>query len=242
MKKNLTKVSILLALCCCFATSIMAQRDHRDDDRRTENFQVADFTMIDLNMAANVYIRQADSFSCYVEGRNCVVANMEVKVKNNTLRLRLPSNTCYWSSPTGATIHITLPKLTRLEMNGAGEVGLEGNWQGETLELFAEGAYNMEAHKLNFDHVRAELSGAGNMRLGGTAKSTTLEMSGAGNLDAYDLAALTTKCVMSGFGNLRCYASEELDAIMSGFGNISYIGRPKTVNKRRSGLGRIAAH
>jgi Putative auto-transporter adhesin, head GIN domain len=207
----------------------------------TERHIVADFKNIEINIAADVVIQQADSFSFEIDGKHCALDGLALSVKDSTLRVR-KTEWCTFSNPKSTHIVITLPRLERLSLDGAGQVILQGLWKADRLEILTHGAYNVLARQLEANEVVAELSGAGNMELEGKAQKADLVMSGAGNLNAYNLQTTITDCRMSGMGNLECHATEEVYAVMSGMGNLSFTGNPKKITKRKTGLGRIAMY
>jgi hypothetical protein len=235
MKKFLLNNLLVFA----FLGSMTAQNIR--DEYGTERHKVADFKDIQIDIAADVTIRQADSFSFEIDGKRCALDALALSVKDSTLRVR-KTDWCHVSVPKNTRVVITLPHLERLILDGAGQVILDGKWTFHRLDILTDGAYNVIARQLEADYIVAELSGAGNMELSGKAQKADLLMSGAGNLDAFDLVTAITDCKMSGMGNLECHATEEVYAIMSGMGNLSYTGNPKKVSKRRTGLGKIAAH
>ena len=65
-------------------------------------------------------------------------------------------------------------------------------------------------------------------------------MSGAGDLEAYDLVSKYCKITLSGIGSAEIFVEEELEASISGVGGISYRGNPNKVRDDISGLGRIS--
>jgi hypothetical protein len=82
------------------------------------------------------------------------------------------------------------------------------------------------------------MSGAADGDVAGRTDSLSITVSGAGSLNAVDLAAKRAKVVVSGAGDVTVNATDELDARVSGAGDIWYVGSPK-LQSRVSGAGTI---
>ncbi len=84
------------------------------------------------------------------------------------------------------------------------------------------------------------VSGASAIRLRGQVDEQTISMSGAGDLEAYDLVSKYCRIDLSGIGSAEIYVENELEANISGIGSISYRGNPNKVHDNISGLGKIS--
>jgi hypothetical protein len=65
-----------------------------------------------------------------------------------------------------------------------------------------------------------------------------IRLSGAGDIDALGLKAATTEANISGAGNVKVWATNELKANISGAGSIQYKGDPK-IQQSISGAGSV---
>jgi hypothetical protein len=65
-----------------------------------------------------------------------------------------------------------------------------------------------------------------------------VQLSGAGDIDAFDLLADNVEIDMSGAGGARVNAKNKLDVSISGVGSVRYRGEPE-VHKNISGLGSL---
>ncbi|MDZ7775234.1 MAG: DUF2807 domain-containing protein [Bacteroidales bacterium] len=73
----------------------------------------------------------------------------------------------------------------------------------------------------------------------GRAESVEFDGSGTTSLDALELITNTASISISGAGDARIHATEELSAKVSGAGSIRYTGNPTKINKSISGAGSI---
>ena len=84
------------------------------------------------------------------------------------------------------------------------------------------------------------VSGASAIQLRGQVNELIIRMSGAGDIEAYDLVSKYCKISLSGIGSAEIYVEDELEANISGVGGIRYRGNPNRVRDDISGLGRIS--
>ena len=61
-------------------------------------------------------------------------------------------------------IELVVPDLSRLEVDGAGVVDLDG-LEGESLEVELDGAADVDGEDLDFDELAVVLSGVGSVRV-----------------------------------------------------------------------------
>jgi hypothetical protein len=155
--------------------------------------------------------------SVTVSGNDRFLAELRTEVVDGELRIDLRD---YGGDHAFGHPHvtITLPRLERFTMSGAGSTVLR-HMAGERLEV--------------------GYSGAGSLRADGQVKALALDVSGVGSIDARELHAESADVRVSGVGSVRVYASERLDASVGGIGSLTYYGHPKAVDTRGSGLGSI---
>src|SRR5690606_28809703 len=104
--------------------------------------------------------------------------------------------------------------------------------------LKLSGSGNMRIYKAQFDEINTQISGDGNIILGGSAHTLNCSISGSGNVDALDCPVQIAKVTISGSGNAKLDVSEQLDVIISGSGNVEYKGN-SVVTSQISGSGTV---
>jgi Putative auto-transporter adhesin, head GIN domain len=222
-----------------FLSSITLGFGQKHDDITTEQSEIKDFTKVDISLAAKVRIRQSDTFRYKIEGQQRHLDEIEASVKNGVLRIRLREKRNWLDGIERVTITIEAPKFEALDFSGAGELIADNTLTGDSLSIDVSGAGSMVLNKVDYQSVNIDLSGVGNISIGGKAVSATMEMSGTGNIDAFDLTADTVRCETSGVGNINCFANETLTASVSGIGGVRYKGTPKNLRKSVSGIGKV---
>lgn len=235
------KIGLLLTF-LLIATSFFAQnREKRRDSDISEHLDLRDFTTIEAELGADIYIRQADTFSVVVEGSEQGIDRMKTRVKDGKLLITKQYNWQFWNEFEKIRIYITAPVLDEFVFSGAGNVTLEGKWTGQKLHILLEGAHNVTANDVDIEELKVKLDGVGNLQIGGKAQKARLFLNGTGNIDAYDLTIQNARCAVNGIGRLECYVSDELVADVSGMGSVLYRGDPKNVRSSVSGLGKVKA-
>ena len=138
---------------------------------------------------------------------------------NGELRLYMRDKN-YSTKSGDQRIVITVPALRALDVEGAGEIKLNGI-RGERLDV--------------------NYRGAGSMTIHGEVKTFKMQAEGVGEVDAKDFIANDADIRFRGVGDIKVYASNRLDAVVQGMGDLTYYGKPRTVNKSASGIGSVKA-
>jgi hypothetical protein len=125
-------------------------------------------------------------------------------------------------------------ELHTLNVNGAASVKGENKLTTDHLSIETSGAskadLNIETPKLT-----TEVSGAADLKLSGSATVHTSEISGAGQLKALDLLTSKSTLDISGAGEGRITAKDEINAEVSGAGKLTYYDEPTVKHINKSG-------
>jgi hypothetical protein len=114
-------------------------------------------------------------------------------------------------------IDITVPELSRIELNGAGTIALD---------------------PFKYGKIELDINGEGRMELGGTASELVFKSTGNAKLRARDLAATSARVSMTGSGDAEVSVKQKLDASISGAGKLAYWGSP-SISQSLQGAGQI---
>lgn len=182
----------------------------------SETRQVSGFDSIDLQAAASVAVTQGSPQSVWITADDNLIDLIGTRVSAG--KLIVDSRSPY-DSPRGVEIVITVPEVRQLELSGAGSI--TGSNVGST------------------GTIRALHSGAGSISLHGTAAAFTGKLAGVGTIDAQGLLSGRSEIVISGTGDCRTTAIEELDVTISGYGDVYYAGSPSTVSSKITGTGKL---
>jgi hypothetical protein len=102
------------------------------------------------------------------------------------------------------------------------------------------GALKFDATQLSGGTFALETSGAANVTLAGKVNRLLASLTGASKLKAADLLAEDVELSVTGAGRADVTASNLLRASITGAGKVSYGGKPKSVEKKITGAGKIS--
>jgi hypothetical protein len=196
------------------AAAIVALPALAADQART----VPSFTSISNSGPISLAIEVGKTQSLVASGSDTFLEKLSTEVVDGQLRIKLKDKSLgsTWGDP---KVVITMPRLTRLEIAGAGDTTLV-HMSGDSLDV--------------------RFTGVGSLKAEGTVKSLTLNVGGVGSIDTRSLHADSVNVNVGGVGSVRVYASTRLDAAVGGVGSLTYYGDPKTVNTNGGGLGSIS--
>jgi hypothetical protein len=221
MNTNARTLGLMLALIA--AVSLCGCGERREVDAgpaTTETRDVGDFDSIALRGSAQLRVRVGIPRSLKVEGSEAAVAALETAVHGDTLRIRTSRRE--WMMPGGTArlvIHVTLPTLKELRLEGGNDVRLVG-LNGGVTTIDIEGAANLEAQ--------------------GRVDELSVHMAGAGHADLRNLIARDASVSVDGVGAVYVNSTHSLDATMNGVGAILYSGTPREINTSMHGVGTIS--
>jgi hypothetical protein len=237
MKTLKTTITGLLLLALGFG-SVQAQ-NKGNGNVITQERQVPEFTAIKVGCAINLILTQGETQSVKVQTDENLQDRIITKVSGGTLNLSCGDI----KNPTKMDVLVTTPNLTKLDASGASKVTGENTLKSEEFGLYVSGAakvtLNLETGTLTNETsgaancdltvtaktMNSEISGAGNMKLTGTAEKHNTEVSGAGTLRALEFVTDQTYAEVSGAGNARVMARNQLKTDLSGAGTVTYFDK-----------------
>jgi hypothetical protein len=177
------------------------------------------FIAINAKGAFTMTVEVGKAQSVTISGDDKFVAALKTEVVGNELQITLPDKT-FKNTKDSPRIAITLPSLSRVKVEGAGETLL---------------------NKVNTDRLDISYLGAGHLEANGKVKYLRLNAKGVGEVDTKALKAERVDVNFEGVGNVSVYATELLNAVAKGIGGLTYYGHPKTINKSVAGIGNVSA-
>jgi len=221
MKKKLFIYSLLLTgvatvLSGC-SFNINPQGVRGSGEIVSRDFEVEDYTAINISGVYEVVWQQSETASATIEMYENLFEYLEVSVQGNTLHIDSDRAINVRNNDTVPRIYLYSPSIEMVNFYGA--LNAE-NWDtvhAENFSMNVSGAANAEL-SLEVEVLDVDLSGAGNLDL-------------TGNVD-------TANLVVSGAGNIEVDVSNYLNVELSGVGSVRYSGDP-TISQRISGVGTI---
>lgn len=232
-------MKIFICLCFSILTLNIGTAQNKKTPDVTEQRKLTNFNAIHVSLAADIYLTQADSFSFVAEGRSKLIKLLETEVVDGVLKIHLDKDSDIWDNVDKLSIRISAPSFEKIILSGAGKIKTENKLTGSSLSLTISGANNVQFQDVELEELNIQLSGVGNVNIGGRATKATIDISGTGHIDVMDLVIQDAHCDISGMGKLSCYVENDLDAQVSGLGSIRYKGEPKFLRKNVSGIGKV---
>jgi hypothetical protein len=211
----------------------------REDAAPTEQtYQVRDFERISSIGPQDVEVTLGDAFSVRAEG---FTADLEVVVENGELIIR-PRNGVgsNFDELDSTMLYVTLPKLTRMHMNGSGEISL-GQIAGDKFEAVIEGfPGEMRIEGLQVDEAEFTISGVGgSITAAGTAGATRVTINGIGEVQAGELQSQRAAVTVNGPGEVELAVQDEANVSVQGPGEVDIDG-PARCTVSTSGNGTVS--
>jgi hypothetical protein len=203
-----------LLLSSLLLSTLLAPAAHGAEDAR----QLAAFRAIAIHGPINIEVHAGQTQSVKVIGRPEFISGVVTNVKAEELRIDYGNGSK--SVKDGDKIVVTVPSLVKCIVEGAGQVVID-NVKEDRIDLQFEGAGRLEAK--------------------GSTKWLRLKARGTGEVQTHNLKAERADVNFEGIGNVEVHASQTLNAVVRGIGNLTYYGRPKTLNKSVAGIGNVKA-
>jgi len=138
----------------------------------------------------------------------------------------------------GISYALTVPPLTSLDISGSGSAIGIGVLTGDA-QLRDSGSGRATVTGVNLTSVVVDLSGSGDVELGGRADTARVTVTGSGNYNGSGLTTGQTEVDIDGSGAASVNATQRLAATVSGSGDVTYTGNPVQISTNVSGSGQI---
>jgi autotransporter translocation and assembly factor TamB len=122
-------------------------------------------------------------------------------------------------------------------VSGSGDLEVKGKCRNFNSDVSGSGKVIMA---MNIDgDADLGISGSGKIEASGRADKVKTSISGSGKVLAANLEANSCNVRISGSGDVQINVKNEIDAVISGSGSVSYRGNPSKVNSHASGSGSL---
>jgi DNA-binding transcriptional regulator YdaS (Cro superfamily) len=203
------KCHALVVLAGCSWTGVSGS-----GNARTEVRNVPAFSAIDIAGPIDAEIAIGPESHVEITGDDNIIPLITTDVHGDRLELGARKSV---RPSVHLAARITVPRLTRLELTGSGEVA---------------------AHGVQADRLAVTLSGSGTIRADGTAHEAEIALVGSGAIALDQLAAERASVSVSGSGDVAVAAARALDVAITGSGDVTYRGEPE-LRQRITGSGRV---
>jgi hypothetical protein len=226
-----------LAAACVASLALPARAQTAPHTGPGQLYELGAFEGVEIGGSADVRYVQGDVDQVWVAGSPEVQRTVSLDVQGGVLRVRTQGSWRFWT-PTRLQVQITSRKLARLAILGAADVTAAGPVQGGKLSVHISGAGLARLDKLNVDQLVFSVSGAGDGQVAGLVRDLSVTVSGKAEFRGEQLQATRARVVISGIGDVKVWAVEDLQVSVSGIGQVEYWGTPR-VRLSNSGPGSV---
>lgn len=182
-----------------------------------------DFDGITLSSSDDVIVTPGDHFAVSLEGDTDAAKYMNLYVKQGVLHVARRSHNGWFGSDNGdVTVHVTMPALARLWLEGSGDMKVE-KFDGKQLRALIAGSGDLSVDNVVAEDVSVTVRGSGDVEMAGTTNVLTATLMGSGDMMLGELNAQQAELVVRGSGSIDAHASgsAKLDVTGSGEAHVS---------------------
>ncbi len=202
----------------------------------SEHPSLPSFDQIHASTSFQVHVSPGQDTSVTLRFNENLRKNLDVSVSGGELRLGLRPHFSLASATLEADI--TLPRLSRLELDGASHAQLEAGVETGGIVISASGASQVNG-TLRSNQATLDLSGASVVDLIGNATNLTAHASGASKANLPDLAVQMLSVHLSGASSAEVVVSGTISADVSGASRLQYAGNPTFTQRSETGASTI---
>ena len=232
----------ILAMPSCFLLNDDEVCVNGRGDRITEVLAIPDFTGIELNIAADVYIVQGPEQKIEVEAQQNIIDLLNRDVRDDVWEIDFDRCTFDFSL---VEITITVPDLNLIRINSSGDIDGIGQFLANDMEIVLAGSGDLQldlvagivntrlsgSGDLDLDveanGLDSVISGSGDFRTTGQTQDLDVLISGSGDFKGYGLEAKNAALKISGSGDIQCLVTDNMDVTITGSGSVHYKGNPQ---------------
>lgn len=241
--RNLTLIALVWAALPLSACTGMSFFDGSDGVAATgsgssRTFAVTDFTGVSLRGSDDVEVKIASSFSVRAEGPSEVLDRLKIERDGSMLKIGRKSDPSFsWGGGKGATIYVTLPRLTRANVAGSGDMKV-GSAQGDDFEASNAGSGSINIAALTVKAAEFNIAGSGEITASGSADKLSMSIAGSGDINARGVKAGSADASIAGSGSIAADVNGPATVSILGSGDVD-MGKNATCTTSKVGSGDV---
>lgn len=208
--------------------------------------EIQGFDKIRFKDFGNLILTQGDKESLVIEADPELLNELISEVRDGTLVLGIDDD---WLNRIGklfssvlshkehkVNYYLTFINLNKISISGQCRLTCP-SLTAEQLKVNISGMGNLDFDRLTCKELEVNISGRGEFTAAGSADQQHIRISGSSDYYAADLVSKTVRVAISGQGNAKVWAEDNLDITISGLGQVNYRGQPK-LRQVISGMGK----
>jgi hypothetical protein len=187
---------------------------------------VIGFSQIVTGASFHLIVRYGSDYRVVVYADQNLVPYLNMTRRGRTLNIGYTVSSIELNNVAAARIDITMPELTRLDLNGASVAALSGFESDKTLKLSLKSASRISG-EIESGRLVVDAFGASQVTLSGQAGDVQMHLMSASVADLSGLSAQDMNATLEGASTATVRANGTLDARASGASSLLYTGNPE---------------
>lgn len=233
-------ITMILSLAACQKEiNFKCLKTKGDQETRTLSF--TDFTEITLDVPCELTLTQGNEFEVIIESTTNVIDRIDSDSRLSGNELDININGCTRLKKEDVIIHITLPILDKISVDGSSEVTSSNILSvGEEFEAKIDGSGSVTIEIDSFIGGKIAIDGSGSIDLTGTTCDVlTIQSDGSAEVDVSNIETKKVMIQSDGSGNINCQVTEEISIDLQGSGTIEAHGQVTRQDIKVDGSGKI---
>ena len=241
MKRSAQLFALLFIAFPIFISCVFSNRTTIYGNYQLVNHRIGidNYEKIILKVPAEVFYQQFSDSVPYLQihtDENIYEA-LNIRVENQHLFIEAKDDSNI--KPSKLTIYTSSHNLNQVTVIGSGEIRLKSEVNAADFKLDITGSGNLLADSLLCNKITTKITGSGRAQLTGASNYSSFTITGSGSINAYDYLVQESDCSVTGSGNIEALVTEKLEVRLTGSGNLSYRGKPQSINTKIIGSGQV---
>ena len=182
-KSSLLLSFISLAIISLSSCNIFCEKG--TGNTTSEIREVLEFDEIDIDGQATVFLEQGKKAKVEIQIDSNLLEFVKTKVSG--MELKIYDDKCF-EEVTKYEIHITVPNLTKIYIDGSVSLESESPIKSDKLYIKTKGSGDIKIG-VDTDDLEIVTKGSGNLKLFGRTADLEIDLDGSGSIDAFRLIA-----------------------------------------------------
>ena len=216
--------TMIAAAGLCF--SGLAQKNVNDPNAEVRAIS-GSFSAIKVGNAIELILTESNEEKVVVSANEPKVRDrIKAEITNGELKIYYDNDwgvKINWSRNDYMRVYVSYKTLNSVKASGASSVRFENDWQTDNATLKLSGASSFKA-TIKANKLDADLSGASQATVSGTAGALSMEASGASTFHGFDLNTTNSSLEVHGASTAHVQTDKEIKVEASGASTVRYKG------------------
>lgn len=233
--------SFLLLLVGCKSKKDQTAESSLKGTSETKEIAIEEYDKINTAIPFTIVYHQKDEpASLRLEGDAYLISKLQVVTQGGILQLSCPAD-LDTTETLPLTIYTNSKELSLIATADKEQIHLHGEIKGSKLDIRNNGVAYIMAENLQYKALAITLKGLGTYNLEGKVTAASFNISGSGEILSPNLEVGNLDIYSYGSGNAHVYATQSLYVVSNGSGNVYYKGKPKKIDSKVRGTGKVEA-